>query len=92
MSTATTHSAKEHARSQATLAPAPTAPEGVSELTWAESVPGGSYTTKVLARGTRLRLVDVDGAARQPSRVARRESLAIRCSTSPSSSLFAPAS
>ena len=61
MSTATTHSAKEHARSQATLAPAPTAPEGVSQLTWAESVPGGSYTTKVLARGTRLRLVDGKG-------------------------------
>ncbi|OZF49892.1 urea amidolyase associated protein UAAP1 [Rhodococcus sp. 14-1411-2a] len=61
--TATTHSAKEHARSQATVAPAPTAPEGISELTWAESVPGGSYTTKVLARGTRLRLVDVDGDA-----------------------------
>ncbi|WP_206487164.1 urea amidolyase associated protein UAAP1 [Rhodococcus sp. KRD162] len=61
--TATTQSAKAHARSQATVAPAPTAPEGISELTWAESVPGGSYTSAVLARGTRLRLLDVDGSA-----------------------------
>lgn len=61
--TATTQSAKAHARSQATVAPAPTAPEGIPELTWAESVPGGSYTSAVLARGTRLRLLDVDGSA-----------------------------
>lgn len=62
-STDSTYAAKEHARSQAAEFVTPTAPEGVSELIWAETVPGGSYTTKVLARGTRLRLVDVDGAA-----------------------------
>lgn len=63
MSTATTLAAKEHARSQAVNVFAPTAPDGVTELTWAESVPGGRYTTRVLARGTRVRLRDVDGAA-----------------------------
>ena len=34
-----------------------------ARLTWAETVPGGRYTTKVLARGTRLRLRDLDGNA-----------------------------
>lgn len=63
MSTATTLAAKEHARSQAAAVLAPTAPEGVSKLTWSETVPGGRYTTMVLARGTRLRLRDVDGSA-----------------------------
>ncbi|MET0317280.1 MAG: urea amidolyase associated protein UAAP1 [Rhodococcus fascians] len=62
MSTATTHAAKEHARSQAAEVDAPTGPDGVT-LTWAETIPGGRYSTKVLARGTRLRLRDVDGAA-----------------------------
>ncbi len=32
-------------------------------LVWAESVPGGSYTTKVLGRGSRLRLIDPEGGA-----------------------------
>lgn len=75
MSTATTHDAKDHARSQAAtitdarpVVPAsrwPSPPDGVepAALTWAETVPGGRYTTKVLARGTRLRLTDLHGAA-----------------------------
>lgn len=62
MSTATTHAAKEHARSQAAALDVPLGPDGV-ELTWAETIPGGRYSTKVLARGTRLRLRDVDGSA-----------------------------
>lgn len=62
MSTATTHAAKEHARSQAAAFEVPTGPDGV-ELTWADTIPGGRYATKVLARGTRLRLRDVDGSA-----------------------------
>jgi uncharacterized protein len=43
----------------------PYPPLGVdpSALTWAETVAGGNYTHKVLARGTRLRLEDVTGAA-----------------------------
>src|SRR3546814_202245 len=75
MSTQTTAGAREHARSQAgTIAdsmpvlPAtrwPNPPEDVApeRLTWAETVPGGRYTTKVLARGTRLRLRDIAGSA-----------------------------
>ncbi|MEE3851212.1 urea amidolyase associated protein UAAP1 [Gordonia sp. LSe1-13] len=73
--TATTAGAREHARSQAgtitdtmPVVPAsrwPNPPAGVdpSRLTWAETVPGGRYTSKVLARGTRLRLRDVTGTA-----------------------------
>src|SRR5690348_11648159 len=34
-----------------------------SRLLWAEAVPPGSYATKVLGRGTRLRLIDPDGGA-----------------------------
>jgi urea carboxylase-associated protein 2 len=34
-----------------------------SRLVWAESVPAGSYATRVLGRGTRLRLIDPDGGA-----------------------------
>src|SRR5258708_32865299 len=34
-----------------------------SRLLWAESVPAGSYATRVLGRGTRLRLIDPDGGA-----------------------------
>ncbi|MDJ0393701.1 DUF1989 domain-containing protein [Rhodococcus sp. G-MC3] len=62
MTTATTHAAKEHARSQAAAVSVPAGPKGV-ELTWAETVPGGRYTSAVLARGTRLRLRDLDGSA-----------------------------
>lgn len=73
--TATTAGAREHARSQVgtitdsmPVVPAanwPNPPTGVDadRLTWAETVPGGRYTSKVLARGTRLRLRDITGAA-----------------------------
>jgi urea carboxylase-associated protein 2 len=73
--TATTAGAREHARAQAgtitdsmPVVPAsawPTPPTGIAatDLTWAETVPGGRYTTKVLARGTRLRLRDITGSA-----------------------------
>ncbi|MEX3651600.1 urea amidolyase associated protein UAAP1 [Mycolicibacterium fortuitum] len=75
MTTATTAGARDHARAQAgaltdsmPVVPAsawPTPPTGVAAetLTWAETVPGGRYTSKVLARGTRLRLRDLDGTA-----------------------------
>jgi uncharacterized protein YcgI (DUF1989 family) len=67
MSTASTAGARSHARAQADHAQMsiPTVPQGVSDtaLRWAETVPAGSYTTKVLARGTRLRLADPDGGA-----------------------------
>ncbi|TCN56009.1 hypothetical protein EV641_103357 [Rhodococcus sp. SMB37] len=74
LATATTHAAREHARAQAgtvtdgmPIVPAsawPTPPNGrCVSMTWAETVPGGRYTSKVLARGTRLRLRDLDGAA-----------------------------
>lgn len=71
--TGTTKSARAHARGQAgqvveampriPASESPWTPEGVDAraMTWAETVPGGGYTTKVLARGTRLRLVDLDG-------------------------------
>lgn len=43
----------------------PDPPDGVDPetLTWAETVAGGGYTSKVLARGTTLRLRDLDGEA-----------------------------
>jgi urea carboxylase-associated protein 2 len=43
----------------------PHAPEGVdpSALVWAETVAAGNYAHKVIARGTRLRLEDVEGEA-----------------------------
>src|ERR1700761_8797254 len=43
----------------------PSPPPGVepSALTWAETVAGGNYTHKVVARGTRIRLEDVTGEA-----------------------------
>ncbi|KZF10443.1 urea carboxylase [Rhodococcus sp. EPR-157] len=63
MSTATTHAAKEHARSQAITVDGPTPPAGIDRLVFADTVPGGRYTTMVLSRGTRLRLRDVDGSA-----------------------------
>ena len=73
--TATTSGARDHARAQAgaitdsmPVVPAanwPHPPHGVApdRLTWAETVPGGRYTAKVLARGTRLRLRDLTGTA-----------------------------
>lgn len=67
MSTASTDGARSHARSQAQDArlPVPATPADVdpTRLRWAESVPGGSYTSRVLGRGSRLRLIDHDGGA-----------------------------
>jgi uncharacterized protein len=67
MSTESTAGAREHARSQVHIAAMriPTTPTDVdpSRLLWAESVPAGSYATKVLGRGSRLRLIDPDGGA-----------------------------
>jgi uncharacterized protein len=67
MSTASTDGARSHARSQAQDAqlPVPATPTDIdpTRLRWAETVPGASYTTRVLGRGSRLRLVDVDGGA-----------------------------
>ncbi len=67
MSTASTDGARSHARSQAGGAtmrvPATPAEVDPTRLTWAESVPAGSYTTRVLGRGSRLRLADPDGGA-----------------------------
>ncbi|MFD4321195.1 urea amidolyase associated protein UAAP1 [Streptomyces sp. NPDC058548] len=73
--TATTYRARDHARAQAgqevdamPVLPAsswPTPPEGVAagDVVWAETVAGGNYTHKVLARGTELRLTDLTGDA-----------------------------
>lgn len=73
--TGTTHGAREHARAQAGgvaeaartlparaagLLPAHVAREAV---TWAETVAGGGYTSRVLSRGTTVRLADVAGDA-----------------------------
>ncbi|SDY33095.1 hypothetical protein SAMN05421504_105183 [Amycolatopsis xylanica] len=75
MSTATTYGARDHARAQdGTIVetmptiPAsnwPEPPPGVKaeDLVWAETVAGDGYTHKVLARGTELRLTDLDGDA-----------------------------
>ncbi|GAA2710105.1 MULTISPECIES: urea amidolyase associated protein UAAP1 [Actinoplanes] len=67
MSTATTAGAREHARAQdgtvvecMPTVPAATAGDGV---TWAETIPGGGYASKRLARGTTLRLTDLYGDA-----------------------------
>lgn len=64
MATATTHGAREHARAQAgtTVGTMPQVPPPAG-LTWAETVAGGSYTHKALARGTELRLADPEGDA-----------------------------
>jgi len=73
--TETTLGARDHARAQAgAVAEAmPTIPASryshppdnvaPDRLTWAETVAGGGYTAKVLARGTTLRLTDRDGDA-----------------------------
>jgi urea carboxylase-associated protein 2 len=64
-STNSTDGARAHARAQAatTKMRVPTMPPGVAGATWAEAIPAGSYATKVLGRGTRLRLADPDGGA-----------------------------
>lgn len=73
--TATTAGAMAHARAQhgrtadamrhVPAAGSPNAPDGVpvASLTWSETVAPGGYTTAVLARGTRIRLVDLEGDA-----------------------------
>jgi uncharacterized protein YcgI (DUF1989 family) len=63
--TNSTEGARSHARAQAAAAQlrVPPTPAGVSELRWAEAIPAGSYATKVLGRGTRLRLADPVGGA-----------------------------
>ncbi|MFD3309193.1 urea amidolyase associated protein UAAP1 [Streptomyces sp. NPDC058694] len=73
MATATTYGARAHARAQegtraeampvvpASAWPAPPCEAG--HLVWAETVAGGNYTHKVLARGTELRLTDLSGDA-----------------------------
>jgi uncharacterized protein len=64
-STNSTDGARSHARAQAatTQLRVPSVPPGASRPTWAEAIPAGSYATKVLGRGTRLRLSDPDGGA-----------------------------
>lgn len=74
-STATTAGARAHARAMAgTVVDAmPIVPAAIAEflpagvvgeaVVWAERVGGGNYTHKVLARGTRLRLTDLEGDA-----------------------------
>src|ERR1044072_5765170 len=73
MATETTYGARAHARAQdgaraeampvvpASTWPAPPCEAG--HLLWAETVAGGNYTHKVLARGTELRLTDLRGDA-----------------------------
>jgi urea carboxylase-associated protein 2 len=73
--TGTTSGARSHARAQGgtVVAAMPTVParstttppSGVDpgQLTWIETVPGGGYATKELARGTHLRLTDTEGDA-----------------------------
>lgn len=67
MSTASTDGARSHARAQAQAAsmrvPATPADVDPTQLVWAETVPAGSYATRALGRGTRLRLADPDGGA-----------------------------
>jgi uncharacterized protein len=64
VATGTTYGARDHARAQAgsraDAMPRVPAPEG---LVWAETVAGGNYTHRALARGTRLRLADPTGNA-----------------------------
>ncbi|AVH59702.1 MULTISPECIES: urea amidolyase associated protein UAAP1 [Streptomyces] len=73
MATATTYGARDHARTQdgtrteaMPVVPAgnwPTPPCEAGHLVWAETVAGGNYTHRVLARGTELRLTDLRGDA-----------------------------
>jgi uncharacterized protein len=67
LSTDSTTGARDHARSQVQTATMriPATPPDVdpSGLLWAEAVPPGSYATRALGRGTRLRLIDPDGGA-----------------------------
>ena len=67
MSTDSTTGARNHARSQvhtATMRIPATPPDAdPSALLWSEAIPPGSYATRVLGRGTRLRLIDPYGGA-----------------------------
>ncbi|WP_329246372.1 urea carboxylase-associated family protein [Streptomyces sp. NBC_01478] len=73
MATATTYGARAHARAQEgtraesmPVVPAadwPAPPCEAGHLVWAETVAGGNYTHRVLARGTELRLTDLRGDA-----------------------------
>ncbi|MCX5046943.1 MULTISPECIES: urea amidolyase associated protein UAAP1 [unclassified Streptomyces] len=73
MATATTYGARDHARAQegarAEAMPVvpsadwPDPPCEAGHLVWAETVAGGNYTHRVLARGTELRLTDLRGDA-----------------------------
>ncbi|MFF1450941.1 urea amidolyase associated protein UAAP1 [Streptomyces sp. NPDC058274] len=73
MATTTTYGARAHARAQEgsraeamPVVPAGTWPDPPCEaghLVWAETVAGGNYTHRVLARGTELRLTDLSGDA-----------------------------
>ncbi|GAA3218421.1 urea amidolyase associated protein UAAP1 [Actinocorallia longicatena] len=64
MATATTHGARDHARAQAgtTVETMPRVPAPAG-LTWSETVAGGNYTHRALARGTGLTLTDPAGDA-----------------------------
>jgi urea carboxylase-associated protein 2 len=74
-STETTRGARDHARAQAgaraeamPVVPAaawPDPPAGVAagDLTWAETVAGGGYASRVVGAGTHLRLRDLSGEA-----------------------------
>ena len=73
--TDTVHSARADARAQggkvadampylpASSSPFPPPGVDIATLTWAETVAGGNYAHKVVARGTRVRLEDVTGDA-----------------------------
>ncbi|MGV9675256.1 DUF1989 domain-containing protein [Nocardia sp. NPDC003482] len=67
MTTASTTGAREHARAQAASATitAPTLPDEVDsdKVLVAQRIPAHGYANTVLARGTRVRLSDPDGAA-----------------------------
>ena len=71
MATATTQGARDHARAQSgsrtgsmPVVPATDWPDPTPGTpVWAETVAGGNYTHRVLARGTELRLTDLAGDA-----------------------------
>lgn len=67
MDTDSTSGARSHARAQAQHAETriPATPDDVdpSRLIWAESIPPTGYVSKVLGRGSRIRLIDADGGA-----------------------------
>ncbi|MFD8964811.1 urea amidolyase associated protein UAAP1 [Streptomyces sp. NPDC059568] len=73
MATATTYGARDHARAQAgtkaetmPVVPAtdwPDPPCEAGHLVWAETVAGGGYTHRAVARGTEIRLTDPRGDA-----------------------------